>query len=194
MAKQVLDLFAGAGGMSLGFSNGGFDVIAGVDVDDKALETYDRNHDAEAINCDLATVDPQEFANEYDIHKGDIDGVVGGPSCQGFSVANHDRDPDDPRNNLVFRFAKYVGYYQPDFFVMENVTGLKSIDDGETLELLIEDFEDRGYDVEWSVLNAADYGVPQKRKRVFVIGVHEDVDGEPTFPEPTHAPKKEVKA
>jgi site-specific DNA-cytosine methylase len=110
-------------------------------------------------------------------------------NCQGFSTAQANRDPDDPRNNLVFRFARYVDHYQPESFVMENVTGITSIDDGETVELLCEDFRQAGYSVEYATLNAADYGVPQKRRRVFFVGQQ---DGEPAFPEPTHAPSEEI--
>jgi len=113
-------------------------------------------------------------------------------NCQGYSRANLQRDEDDPRNNLVFRFARYVDYYQPEAFVMENVTGIESIDDGETVELLYEDFEQAGYDVDHATLNAADYGVPQKRRRVFFIGTRSDIEREPQFPDPTHAPSSEI--
>jgi len=113
-------------------------------------------------------------------------------NCQGFSTANQNRDEDDPRNNLVFRFANYVDYYRPDAFVMENVTGIESIDDGETIDLLYDEFEASGYSVNHQTLNAADYGVPQKRRRVFFIGVHESVGDEPQFPEPTHAPADQI--
>lgn len=178
--------------MSLGFENAGFDVIAGVDYDETAIETYNHNFDHEGIQCNLAEADPEVFAEMFDTYPEDVDVIAGGPPCQGFSTANLQRDEDDPRNNLVFRFAQYVDYYQPESFVMENVTGIESIDGGETVELLYEDFEDAGYDVKHTVLNAADYGVPQKRKRVFFVGVRTDVDGEPSFPEPTHAPASEL--
>jgi DNA (cytosine-5)-methyltransferase 1 len=189
MGRTVLDLFCGAGGFSLGFEWAGYDVLAGVDVDETALDTFAANHDARAIECDLATVDPETFAHEYDIHPSNVNVIIGGPPCQGFSTAQANRDPDDPRNNLVFRFARYVDHYQPESFVMENVTGITSIDDGETVELLCEDFRQAGYSVEYATLNAADYGVPQKRRRVFFVGQQ---DGEPAFPEPTHAPSEEI--
>lgn len=191
MSQRVLDLFCGAGGFSLGFEQAGYDVVAGVDCDRKALDTYERNHDSRGIFCDLSAVDPFEFSIRYGIDPDDIDVVIGGPPCQGFSTAQHDRDPDDPRNNLVFRFAEYVDFYQPSSFVMENVTGIKSVDDGETVDLLVSDFEDAGYNVEYETLNAADYGVPQKRRRVFFIGKQ---TGEPQFPAPTHAPRNELES
>jgi len=178
--------------MTLGFKNAGYNVIAGVDYDNTAVETYNANFDHRGIKENLAEVDPETFSEKYDIYPHDVDVIAGGPPCQGFSTANLQRDEDDPRNNLVFRFARYVKFYQPESFVMENVTGIESIDDGKTVELLYEDFEKAGYEVDHATLNAADYGVPQKRRRVFIMGVREDVDGEPRFPEPTHAPPSEI--
>ena len=190
--QTALDLCCGAGGLTLGFQRAGFDVIAGVDVDETAIETYEANFDHRAIQCDIAETSPLQFQIRTGIEPDDVDVIGGGPPCQGFSTANLTKDEDDPRNNLVFRFAEYVRYYQPQSFVMENVTGIHSIDDGETVDLLVDDFEDAGYDVAYETLNAAYYGVPQKRRRVFFVGVREDVDGEPTFPEPTHAPPSEI--
>jgi len=193
-SQSVLDLFCGAGGMTLGFEQAGYDVIAGVDNDETAVETYERNFDHRGVQEDLVAIDPPQFELRYDIEPDDVDIVVGGPPCQGYSTANLQRDEDDPRNNLVFRFARYVEYYQPRSFVMENVTGIESIDDGETIELLYDAFEEAGYDVDHATLNAADYGVPQKRRRVFFVGVRDDVDSEPQFPETTHAPQSEIES
>lgn len=190
--QTVLDLFCGAGGFSLGCENTGYEVLAGVDNDETAIETYDENFNHQAYQYDLAETEPAMFAFETGIYSEDVDIVVGGPPCQGFSLANVERDENDPRNNLVFRFATYVEYYQPRSFVMENVTGIESIDDGKTIELLYEDFQESGYDVDHATLNAADYGVPQKRRRVFFVGVRNDIEAEPTFPEPTHAPESEI--
>lgn len=110
-------------------------------------------------------------------------------NCQGFSLANVERSVDDDRNNLVFVFAEYVDYYVPETFLMENVTGITSVDDGTLFETLLGDFRTSGYTVDNRVLNAADYGVPQKRKRMFVQGVR---DGTLQWPEPTHAPPSEL--
>jgi DNA (cytosine-5)-methyltransferase 1 len=182
-------LFCGAGGFSVGFTEAGYEVIAGVDTDDDALDTYDANHDADAINEDLTELSPAEFAETYDIYPEDVQVLIGGPPCQGFSTANVDRHVDDDRNNLVFVFAEYVDYYQPESFLMENVTGITSVDDGTLFENLLSDFRSAGYTVDHQVLNAADYGVPQKRRRMFVQGVR---DGSPQWPEPTHAPVSEI--
>lgn len=192
MTRTVLDLFCGAGGMTLGYLRAGYDVIAGVDYDETAIETYRENFNHPAYQCNLAQVDPGEFASDTGITPDDVTDIGGGPPCQGFSEANLQRDEEDPRNNLVFRFARYVEYYQPERFVMENVTGIETIDGGETIDLLYDDFESSGYDVNHTTLNAANYGVPQKRRRVFFVGVRKDVDGTPQFPDPTHAPPNEL--
>jgi DNA (cytosine-5)-methyltransferase 1 len=187
-----MDLFAGIGGFTLGVQQAGYDVVIAADNDETAVATYNENFDHDCVQCNLAVTSPEDFAEMYDIRPEDIDLVVGGPPCQGFSTANLGKSPDDPRNNLVFVFANYVAYFRPDCFVMENVTGIEPVDDGETIERLYDDFEAAGYAVEHTTLNAADYGVPQKRRRVFFVGVHESVDGEPQFPEPTHAPPSEI--
>lgn len=182
--QRVLDLFCGAGGLTLGLQRAGHDVIAGVDSDDVAIETYDDYFDHRAIQCDLASVSPEMFARQYGITPDDVQGIGGGPPCQGFSEANLAKDPDDVRNNLVFRFAEYVEYYQPRWFVMENVTGIESLDDGQTVDELYDVFGEYGYEVAHRTLNAFDYGVPQRRERVFFIGVRSDVGVSPQFPEP----------
>jgi len=188
----VLDLFCGAGGFSTGFADAGYDILAGVDTDEDAITTFDENHDARAIEHDLTETTPREFCNRYDVDPDTIDVVIGGPPCQGFSTANTDRHVDDERNNLVFVFADYVAYVQPNVFVMENVTGITSVDDGTLFETLLDDVRAAGYVVDDEVLNAADYGVPQTRRRMFVQGVHESLGETPTWPEPTHAPREEL--
>ena len=191
----MLDLFCGAGGFTLGFENAGFDVVAGVDKNETALETHAQNFDGLAIEEDLSAISPAEFFDTYDIDPETIDVVIGGPPCQGFSHAQTDRRVDDERNNLVFVFADYVCYIEPDAFVMENVPGFEQMDDGSILERLLADFEDGGYDVEYTTLNAANFGVPQKRQRVFVQGYRADLEtpaGDEWWPEPTHAPRDEL--
>jgi len=188
----ALDLFCGAGGFTLGLQRAGYDVIAGVDYNEQAVQTYDENFDHPAYQYNLAEVNPLQFDLETGIQKDNVQCLAGGPPCQGFSRSNLQRDSDDPRNNLVFRFARYVDYYQPKQFVMENVKGIQTIDDGETIRLLCEDFRGAGYRVKNRVLHAADFGVPQKRERMFFIGLRDDIDGEPQFPERTHAPRDEI--
>jgi len=186
---RVLDLFCGGGGFSLGVENAGYDVIAGVDINDAAMQTYEENHDSRAIQQDLTAMSPAQFADEYDIPPTEVDGVIGGSPCQGFSPANIHRSLEDERCNLVFVFAEYVAYYEPDVFVMENVKGIQTGEREKLFERLLDDFCEAGYVVDWRVLNAADYGVPQTRERVFVSGV---LDGNVGWPERTHAPATEI--
>ena len=187
---KVLDLFCGGGGLSEGFIQAGYDVVAGVDVSNDFLETFDRNHDDSlAVRADLSEISPEEFFDEHPINPDNIDVIIGGPPCKGFSIAGH-RDPDDERNYLVGSFIDYVDYVQPDAFVMENVPGIKSMEGGDTLRSILEGFERAGYDkTSYETLNAADYGVPQERRRVIFIGRR---DGEsPTYPERTHSPSQQ---
>ncbi|MFD1598376.1 DNA cytosine methyltransferase [Halobellus rarus] len=188
---KVLDLFCGGGGLSEGFLQAGYDVVAGVDVNEDFLATYEHNHeDALAIQADLSTVGPEEFFEEYPVDPDEIDVVIGGPPCKGFSIAGH-RDPDDERNYLVGNFIDFVEYVRPAAFVMENVPGIKSMEGGDTLRAILEGFERAGYEKPaYETLNAADYGVPQNRRRVIFQGRR---DGSiPTYPERTHGPSKQA--
>lgn len=187
-SQSVLDLFCGAGGLTLGCEKANYDVIAGVDNDKKVIKTYNKNFSHQGIVCNLASVQPSEFSEKYNIRRSDVDIIVGGPPCQSFSLQGS-REKSDTRSNLVFRFAKYVNYYKPNSFVMENVRGIKSYNGGKTFNLLCDNFTSSGYEIKKQMLNAAKYGVPQKRKRVFIVGVHEMYDGSYSFPEATHGPQ-----
>lgn len=187
---KVLDLFCGGGGLSEGFLQAGYDVVAGVDANELFLKTFEANHeDSLAIQADLANIDPPGFFDEHPIDPDDIDVIIGGPPCKGFSIAGH-RDPDDERNYLVGSFIDFVEFVQPDAFVMENVTGIKSMEGGDTLRSIIEGFRRAGYEgTRHETLNAADYGVPQERRRVIFVGLRDDRN--PTFPDRTHGPSKQ---
>lgn len=186
----VLDLFCGGGGLSTGFEQAGYDVVAGIDVNEDFLATYERNHeDSLAIQADLASVDPAALYEEHSIDVSEIDVVIGGPPCKGFSIAGK-RDPEDDRNNLVDRFIDHVEHVQPEMFVMENVPGIKSMEDGRVVASIHQRYQEIGYSVSHETLNAADFGVPQTRKRVIFMG---RADGEPpTFPDRTHRPSKQT--
>lgn len=187
----VLDLFCGGGGLSEGFLQAGYDVVAGVDAEADFLATYEHNHeDALAIRADLSEVDPESFFEAHPIDPDAIDVVIGGPPCKGFSIAGH-RDPDDERNYLVGNFIDFVEFVEPEAFVMENVPGIKSMEGGDTLRSILEGFERAGYEKPaYETLNAADYGVPQNRRRVIFQGRR---DGSiPTYPDRTHGPSKQA--
>jgi len=167
---QAIDLFCGAGGMSLGFTQAGVNVLCGVDYGDEQVETYRDNFNHNAYQVDLSETPPSEFCKKIGINKNDIDIIAGGPPCQGFSTANIHRDISDERNKLVPAFIRYVSYFSSTYFIMENVVGITNIADGKFVTNLQREFRDIGYNVAVWKLNAYQYGVPQKRERVFIVG------------------------
>jgi DNA (cytosine-5)-methyltransferase 1 len=184
----IIDLFCGTGGFSKGFEDaGGFDVVLGVDLLPHAIETFRSNHaGAAAIATDIRGYDPSRATQDLDIERGAIDIIIGGPPCQGFSSIRPNRGSEryDPRNDLFVDFARYVEHFRPRMFVLENVVGLATHGRGATLELMQETFNSVGYDTDWKVLNAAQYGVPQKRERLIMIG--SERGGPLSFPSPSH--------
>ncbi|MFH8119323.1 MAG: DNA cytosine methyltransferase [Candidatus Aenigmatarchaeota archaeon] len=185
---KIIDLFGGCGGLSLGFKKAGFDVIAGFDINDAALQTYKENI-GKAYKLDLSKATPADILNLARVEE--IDGIVGGPPCEGFSLANIRRKIGDPRNMLVFKFAGLIKEIQPTFFVMENVVGLTNLGGGFFVNELRKRFKEAGYEVKWSILNSADYGVPQFRRRVIFIGIKRG-EGLPDHPKPTHYPRSSL--
>ncbi|CAD5373371.1 Cytosine-specific methyltransferase [Rubrivivax sp. A210] len=187
---SVFDLFCGTGGFSYGMesSNLGFDTRLGVDVLPVARTTFHKNHKrAVSICCDIRKLRRAEVAEATKLGREEVDIIVGGPPCQGFSSIRPFRstNDDDPRNNLFEEYASYVNYFRPKVFVLENVVGLATHKDGATIDSMQECFEALGYRCEWRILNAAHYGVPQKRERLVMIGGRDQA--KPIFPEPTHA-------
>jgi len=168
----AVDLFAGAGGMTLGFEQAGFDVLAAVEIDPIHCAIHKFNFPYWAVICKSVTViSGLEIRNKSKIKNKEIDVVFGGSPCQGFSLIGK-RALDDPRNSLVSHFMRLVRELQPKYFVLENVKGLTIGKHRQFLVEVIEEFEKYGYVVEKSyrVLNAANYGVPQSRERLFLIG------------------------
>lgn len=188
--NKLLDLFCGTGGFSKGFENaenGDFEVVFGIDLLPASVETFKLNHkDAFGVSGDIRKYKKSEIGEKLKIKKGDISIIVGGPPCQGFSSIRPFRstNDDDPRNTLFEEFASYVNYFRPNIFVLENVTGLATHKNGETISAMQDCFKDLGYECDWKLLNAAHYGVPQKRERLVMIGVERG--GVIKFPEPTH--------
>ncbi|MDT2768034.1 DNA cytosine methyltransferase [Globicatella sulfidifaciens] len=173
MNLRVLDLFCGAGGMSLGFKNAGFEIYGGIDFDQAAMETHNFNFDTKYHFCgDITKVTNQEIEDKL---KGIIDGIIGGPPCQGFSAANRwQKDEDDPRNRLFLDYLRFVKIIQPKFFVIENVPQILTRDSGYAKQHILEITSELGYEVSVDVLRASDYGVPQIRRRAFFIGIRKD--------------------
>lgn len=169
MKNKIIDLFCGCGGLSLGFEKAGFEVAYAIDMWPKAIETYNHNHEKHVAECK----DIHELTNEQlrEINKNhEIVGVIGGPPCQGFSKVGT-RDVNDPRNHLYIEYCRVVEQISPDFFVLENVEGLLNLCKGMFKNDIIERFGKLGYDVRFQKMCAADYGVPQRRYRVFFVGM-----------------------
>ncbi len=180
-----LDLFSGAGGLSRGFLDAGFDVVLGVDFDEAALKTFEANHgNAKAMKLDLFNHENinviLDFLRENNI---ELDVLVGGPPCQGFSVAGP-RDMNDKRNTLYTAMVKLADKVKPKAVVLENVPGMIQINGGIGAKRVVEDFAKIGYKMVPKLLYAPDYGLPQMRKRVFFVGLR-DSEQDFLFPEPS---------
>lgn len=188
-ALTSIDLFSGCGGLTKGFSMAGIRSIFASDIDENCEKTFTRNFPGVPFLCKDIT---QITKEEVDALIGNVvpDIIIGGPPCQGFSLANKRRNlvADDPRNRLFYGFVKFINWYSPRVFVMENVKGLLSMKDGAVLETILDAFRHAGdfdgYDVEYRVLLASDYGVPQNRERVIIIGTRHDLRLHPRHPAP----------
>lgn len=176
---NVVSLFSGAGGLDLGFIMAGHTVLWANDLFADAVATYRQN-----IGNHIVQLPIQEVASE-DIPDCDI--VIGGFPCQGFSVANTGRHEDDERNKLYLEMIRVIRDKHPRFFLAENVKGILSIGGGQVFQNILSDFRSLGYRVKYQLMNAADYGVPQKRMRVIIVGVREDLNADYDYPTPTHS-------
>ena len=175
---KVVSLFSGAGGLDLGFIKAGHQIIWANDNFPDAVKTYRKNIGNHIICEDISKIPSNEIP-EHDI-------LIGGFPCQGFSVANTKRGENDERNKLYLELLRVLVDKQPKFFLAENVKGIMSLMQGKVFEMIIEDFKKAGYKVKHKVLNAANFGVPQRRERVIILGVRNDVDFSLEHPEPTH--------
>ena len=182
MKLTVVDLFCGCGGMSQGLKQAGLEILAGVDVWDKAIENYRKNHTHPAFCEDLTKFPPEKLAEKIGPR---VDVIVGGPPCQGFSLAGR-RDTKDPRNSLFMEYVKYLNYFNPKMFIMENVIGILSMKtaSGERVIDIITSYFDPKYNWVVTKLYASDFGVPQNRRRVIIFGVRKDLGIVPTEPLP----------
>lgn len=165
---SVLDLFSGAGGLALGFRSAGFKTIAGIDSDPMSLKTFAENFpDAVTVCEDLSSISP-ELKKYFQSLRDKVDVIVGGPPCQGFSIAGK-RLIDDPRNSLYRHYIETVKVIRPRYVVIENVPTIRTMGGGKVATAIIEDLEALGYLVNVATVNASDYGVPQNRKRTFFV-------------------------
>lgn len=171
---NCIDLFCGCGGLSLGFEKAGFNVLLGIDAWQDAITTFNYNHkNSKGICADLSTLNPEEI--EKELNGKTVDLIIGGPPCQGFSVAGK-RIVDDERNKLYKNFVRFVEYYKPKAFMMENVPNILSIGEGIVKDSIVKDFSDLGYKVVYRILTASDYGVPQNRRRAVFVGLQNGME------------------
>jgi DNA (cytosine-5)-methyltransferase 1 len=182
----AVDLFAGAGGLSLGFENAGFAVVQAVESGQHAAATYRHNHPrADVLQADIAGLDPKACLRRLGLREGDVTVLIGGPPCQGFSESNRrTRTLENPRNHLYSQVIRFIEAIEPEWFVMENVAGLRTLAGGKLLRRILGECEATGYQVAVAELNAADFGVPQFRRRLFIVGHRGSLCFEP--PKPTH--------
>lgn len=178
MKNRVVSLFSGGGGLDLGFKQAGYNIVWAIDNDKNAVATYKENIGNHIVCEDINKIDLE------DIPVADI--IIGGPPCQSFSLAGK-RNVEDARGQLVWRYITIIAKLQPKAFVFENVVGLlsaKDSDGNKIIDLLKNEFKKIGYNINLQIMNAADYGVPQKRRRVIIVGLLDNEFFE--FPKPTH--------
>lgn len=188
----TIDLFAGAGGLTEGFRAAGFQPLFANEHEGPAHDTFLLNHPGVKVSGDdVESLDATALREDLGLKKGDLSVLLGGPPCQGFSTYGR-RDPDDPRNRLPEEYLRFLAAFLPRAFVLENVMGLLSIQGGQLLAHIQQVAHRLSYKTEVFRLNAADYGVPQFRKRVFVVGYRDG--GAPTFPPPTHHARTDAEA
>jgi len=182
----VLDLFCGAGGSAIGFVRAGFRIVGAVDLDRDACTSYAALLGVVPLQGDLSRISPKEAASVWDIAPGDVDVVLGCPPCQGFTRMRNSEGRNDPRNHLILTFLEYLQFFRPRYLVFENVPGLiRSAHGRKYYKALTDGMQTLGYRLRSAEVDAADYGVPQHRRRLLVVGALEEV---PPFPKPTHGP------
>ncbi|WP_323170910.1 DNA cytosine methyltransferase [Natrialba sp. PRR66] len=184
--ENVVDIFCGAGGLSEGFSEAGYNIVTGIDNNKHSIDTFRRNHSCEPILGDIKeekiVSDIQKSINKNGFSLNEIDLVMGGPPCRGFSMANVNSDSTEhPLNDLPTRFLEIVEEIDPDAVLIENVPRLLTIADGKFKQSIEDRLESLGYNIAYGVLKAEKFGVPQKRRRVFFLG-HKYI--EPELPTP----------
>ena len=173
-------MFCGCGGMSLGLKNAGFNVLYANDINADAIKTYHANFPEVIVECkDVTNINPIDVQKK--IKRKRIDLLVAGTPCQGFSMSGK-RNPNDPRNKLFKQLIKFIETFRPKIFVMENVNGLLSIKNGKIFKEIIQSFRNTGYHIVYDTLVSSDFGIPQTRKRVFIIGTKQKILPHKLFP------------
>ncbi|MFH1770331.1 MAG: DNA (cytosine-5-)-methyltransferase [archaeon] len=173
---NIISLFTGVGGLDLGFTNVGFKLVYANDKDRDVWETFEKNHNLKIDTRSINDVKSDEMP--------DADGILGGPPCQSWSLAGTMRGVDDARGKVFYEYIRVIRDKQPKFFLAENVEGIMTKTHIDEFNKIIQLFEKIGYSVSYKLLNAKDYGVPQERKRVIIVGYHKSLGKKFEFPEP----------
>ena len=183
---RVLDIFSGVGGLSYGFANNGnFKIVVANEISPTIAEAYSLNHPkVKMYCCDIRDFNADQVLEDTGISSDSIDIVIGGPPCQSYSTIGK-RLLDDPRGKMFQEYYRVLQEFKPSIFLFENVRGLMSMRGGELLQDIVKLFESLGYHIQYRLLNAADYGVPQIRERVFIVG--SKLPNEFEYPAPTHS-------
>lgn len=178
---KIISLFSGAGGLDLGLIKSGHTILWANDIDQDAVQTYKENIGPHILCDDIKNINKNQIP--------DADVVIGGFPCQGFSLANRQRTIEDDRNNLYTFFYDTIKIKQPNYFIAENVKGILSLGKGEIIKKIITDFEKANYTVSIQLVNMADYGIPQTRQRVIILGQHTRLQNKAKLqlPKPTHS-------
>ena len=177
---NVISLFSGCGGLDLGFEKAGFDIPVANEFDSKIWETFKANHPkTNLIEGDIRNISKEDISQYLN---GKIDGIIGGPPCQSWSEAGSLKGIEDDRGKLFFEYIRILKEFKPKFFLAENVSGMLANRHSEAVKNILSLFDDAGYDVSLTLVNAKDYGVAQERKRVFYIGFRKDLGINFEFP------------
>lgn len=182
---NFIDLFAGAGGLSEGLAAAGFNSLFTSEIVPIYAQTYKLNHpSSKVVTADIRTLDANKIREDLGLEKGELDLIAGGPPCQGFSINAPIRSILDQRNHLFKEYLRFVSAFEPKTILIENVPGLVSFENGNTLQAILNALENLGYDADVRILGAAYYGVPQMRWRTIILGIHNKDLPEKAFPEP----------
>lgn len=181
----AIDLFCGAGGLTEGLRQAGFHILAGNDFDEAAGKTYTSTHkEAHFFLAPVQDITAEQLLKATGLKKGELDCLVGGPPCQAFSVYNHKRGMHDERSHLFKEYLRLVEGLNPRWVIMENVTGITSVSNGEAVKAIVHGLEKLGYFVEYNTLRTEDYGIPQERRRVVFMANRQGIPI--VWPEKTH--------
>ena len=182
MKYKSIEIFAGAGGMAKGLEDSGFEHIGLVEWDKNAANTLKLNRPQwNVLNEDIEIVDKRDLTEEFSVDKGELDLLSGGAPCQSFSFAGKKLGLEETRGTMFYHYAVFLHKLQPKMFIFENVKGLLFHDKGKTFKIVLKVFADEGYTVNYRVLNAWDYGVAQKRERLIIVGVRNDLANKVNF-------------